>query len=1536
MIDARTEAIQRRGQLGAGRRRCPLQLGPRVGRQVIVGGVAGQLGPEHRLDAVVVEEHRRERKLLGGADRRPEDKLVQRQPTVASRLVRRAAGAYLQRAAHEFAQVEAVGAERIADDASPGAPLLVEDPRTPQAGADGAAVVVVGELRERGLAIGEMEADVRHVGGLVTHLHDGILGDRETRPEVGLKPLGAAVVDFEVVAAHGVGGIALVEHPPASLAVEEGFGEAVLEAEEEGREALEGQQGGAGVAAFGGVHGERLDAVLGGALGAAGDDGDRDGAGGERLPHRLGAGQLVAARLGGARIEHRRQLLAIGRHGRIRQPLVGVADVVDDADAIGQRGVPFGADVQLLGLVEPAERLADSDALRGDVEPDGVESGLGGGGELGDEFGGVGGGDRRLGVGVRVGLEGLAFAEGHGGRAVADGGELGDGVGGAGRVAPDAVLDGVALRQAEPDEADETLLAVQGGAEARGQPGDDLRPAAVVGADVLGGLDLAVSGHDPGALAEGLAADVLVEVPLRLVDALVVVDAEVIVEVELGLPGALGGEAPAGDVVDGEERTGGGAHHHVAGAEAVTEEQRGGAAGHERLTDALAHGVVDVPARGVERVDGQPVERRPEDRQGLGDGRLGLLEGEHPDWDGTGAHAVVGDLDLGEGHAVDERPDADESLAEDIRVVPGHDELVVEPVFELGADLAELDVVPGAMVGASLGDERVEDATVESLAGAGDEVGVGLLDGDAVAVHGGPVLGEVLVPLGAGDGVAAVRGVVGGHDGAVEVAHAVVGAMAAAGVEFERHVAGEDLLAPERTHGLVAFGDHVRPARRALETVDDLPVAAILQPRERRLVEELVDDVAARDAAPRQLRDAHALDAHARPERPQRLRQRLAHEDVLADDNPELMALGMEGVVEGVDALALRWGEREGADERLGAVGLGQPQHERVAVDGDGDGAVRLVVGDGEMEVGAGDAGHGHAEVAEEVTLVPEGVALAGDPLSLGRGPVAHEAVVLEDGVLLLELLQDAAVAVQGEIAGGQGGAGGGDQAIRARQRVRQGVDEDGAAVLEKTDQALLGGVGHEGEGGVGAAAGALRGGEGQRREVAGAGACLLAEDVGLGAIGGALDGEDQSRRLVALPAGDEADVPGLAAGADIGAEDEVLAVGAAKQELGALAVGAQGDGHGVLAADVDLPGGGQAMVGEVVRRVEPRDEIGPDGDIVHADLLGRVGEHAELASRRQRLADAEQLAAVQVADDLVSVRGDAGQIPLALEQRDLRARQQLALAGALTPQAHLVHARRGTVHAQRERIELGLGGVGLLTLGGRRVTMVEDESGLAVVQLDGDGHLIVVVDLVAGGDDVVDILAAALERVEVGALVGREGGALGVGLAGLGTRERLGKRRVEVPAARLNGPGLQLVLRPLLNHEVRHEIRAGDGQELRVLADRRTRTDGDGARQHERRGDDGAQRAAHIHRPVQVTHLQQHLLRTRRHRARRHKPRRLTATSSARQHLLHRHRIGAHRHQRLPTARLRRHLHLERQRRRRHPVVAMRLPRRRRTLPAR
>ena len=270
------------------------------------------------------------------------------------------------------------------------------------------------------------------------------------------------------------------------------------------------------------------------------------------------------------------------------------------------------------------------------------------------------------------------------------------------------------------------------------------------------------------------------------------------------------------------------------------------------------------------------------------------------------------------------------------------------------------------------------------------------------------------------------------------------------------------------------------------------------------------------------------------------------------------------------------------------------------------------------------------------------------------------------------------------------------------------------------------------------------------------------------------------------------------------------------------------------------------------------------DGHVVHAGFFGRVEEHAEFAADGQRLGDAEEFVMVEIADDFVTVGGDAGQIPLVGVERDFRAGEEAFHAVLLMPEADFMLTVRRDVHAHGEGVEFGLGGIGLrgfLAFGRRRedfVAMVEDDAAFALLQLDGAGDGVVVVEIVAGGDDVVHVGAAAFQRIEIRRLVGRQRGALRAGLICFRTDKCLLQSGVETPCARVDVPRIQFVGGAFLDHEIREEGDFRDGEELgRALqAGGLFVLHADGAGQGENRRHDGAERAVHEERPFVVADL--------------------------------------------------------------------------------
>ncbi len=258
-----------------------------------------------------------------------------------------------------------------------------------------------------------------------------------------------------------------------------------------------------------------------------------------------------------------------------------------------------------------------------------------------------------------------------------------------------------------------------------------------------------------------------------------------------------------------------------------------------------------------------------------------------------------------------EGPNSDQAFLDGFGVGFGEDDFIVKRVFQFIADFAQFDVVPGAVDGASFRDEGIEDSAIHAFAAAWHKIGVGGGDAFAIFVHRCPVLGQVLVPFGAGDGVSSAGAGAVSHDGAVEVAGVVVIALSASGVEFQGQIAGEDLFAPERSQAGRCFADHVRPAGRALETIDDLPVAAIRQPHVRRFVEEFINDIVPRDFAFGHVGQGEILSQDARAEFFEDGVNALAEDDFLIGFDPEDGSLVMDDV----------WGRRTVDDGQVSGHG---------------------------------------------------------------------------------------------------------------------------------------------------------------------------------------------------------------------------------------------------------------------------------------------------------------------------------------------------------------------------------------------------------------------------------------------------------------------------------------------------------------------------------------------------------------------------------------------------------------------------------------
>ncbi len=283
----------------------------------------------------------------------------------------------------------------------------------------------------------------------------------------------------------------------------------------------------------------------------------------------------------------------------------------------------------------------------------------------------------------------------------------------------------------------------------------------------------------------------------------ILVAPDCVVEVEGGSGRALDQEVPAGDGVE-VLGLGGGLERHGAAAEDVGEGDEGlFVAGGLPLELPVGDHIVGSPTVGQHADEGGVVVLDGGEgggvEVGLGGGGIAFCQGHWMEGERFRADVFGGEADAGHHHGVHEGPDAHGAVLKGLVVAVGEDFFVIEVVFDRVADAAELEVVPGAVDGASGAEQGVvEDADV-ALAAPGHQVLVGLVEQLAVAVEVGPELGLVLVPGGGGDGVAFAGGGVVVHDGEVQVARAGVplGAVADAGVHFEAEVAADPVLGPE-------------------------------------------------------------------------------------------------------------------------------------------------------------------------------------------------------------------------------------------------------------------------------------------------------------------------------------------------------------------------------------------------------------------------------------------------------------------------------------------------------------------------------------------------------------------------------------------------------------------------------------------------------------------------------------------------------------------------------------------------------------------
>ena len=273
----------------------------------------------------------------------------------------------------------------------------------------------------------------------------------------------------------------------------------------------------------------------------------------------------------------------------------------------------------------------------------------------------------------------------------------------------------------------------------------------------------------------------------------------------------------------------------------------------------------------------------------------------------------------------------------------------IKPEFQFVAYLAQFEVVPCAMNVPATCNQRIQDAAVCALPAARHHVRVGFVDALSIPVQICPVLGFILVPFRACHRIARGCSIVLGHDGAVHVARPVIVAMPGACVEFQRHVALETLLPPERPHGVQGLRYHVGPAGCALEAVDDLPVAAVCQPCVRGLVEVFVQHVGACDLAAGHVRQRHVLGEDAGAVGLERGGKALLEHGLLLDVQPEPAAFVAQRVFGDRLLDPFNLVQLNGLGERI-ALLLLHEQCQLVLLRLDGDEALLLAVGHGDMQ----------------------------------------------------------------------------------------------------------------------------------------------------------------------------------------------------------------------------------------------------------------------------------------------------------------------------------------------------------------------------------------------------------------------------------------------------------------------------------------------------------------------------------------------------------------------------------------------------------
>ncbi len=450
---------------------------------------------------------------------------------------------------------------------------------------------------------------------------------------------------------------------------------------------------------------------------------------------------------------------------------------------------------------------------------------------------------------------------------------------------------------------------------------------------------------------------------------------------------------------------------------------------------------------------------------------------------------------------------------------------------------------------------------------------------------------------------------------------------------------------------------------------------------------------------------------------------------------------------------------------------------------------------------------------------MPEGARGAGEPLTFGGGPVPHEAILLKDLVLLR--LFEVALAAEAIVEVPDHG-----RCVRADEQSRcpiegllEGQHQDELVVAEQVEPGRVGGVGQQSN-------------LGRRSRSCGEG--LLpgvdrldaAVTYALQAVGLRTRGPCHHEAVVGLVGGavatHQADAPGGARGCVRGAKHRLRVVGAPEYQDLVMAPASGGElgtvCRGALTPEARPPVEGpvlvEGLVGDIADVAQGHLRQGAELDVVETNLLGRCRVESDLAAHGQAFVEADDLDAVQAADDLILVDADQGPVPLIAEQGDLHPRQDAHLALATLPQAQRAVVVTARGHVDREGVEIGRS----------LAAVVEQQAGLALVHLHGRCQFVLIEEVVARGDHRLEhglllrIESTPLERVEVRALVGREGDLLDTREVGFGAHHGVLHGRMDTPVTGLDSPGVELVGGPFLNHEVGGELLAGHRAEQRLV----------------------------------------------------------------------------------------------------------------------